>query len=930
MVNKYPRGSEWRKWDLQVQTILDDGYVSIGSYFDDLKRLYPEKCKILTDLIGSEELIKKFDSKDYFFSDTTENEATRIKNYSKLFLNYIDIFNEDIGAICITDHNYDHTSLIDSLLKESEHTKVKVIPGVEINIQGVHCLILFGNTSYGKQNYSETIKTFLTKINVTSKKTGGVLTVCDKSYTDVIGEIKKVGAILIYPHCNSSNGLFQERGSTDRTHLADFFNFQKVNILQSQNLNSANTTTTYIATNNNLKSKFVFTLGSDARSLKDIFGADESENYCWIKADPTFEGLKQIIFEPDERVKIQTLKPDKKDVYRVITEVKINDENFSSNPIPINNNLTVIIGSRSSGKTTLLNSIAKSIDPSGFELRFINSKLLREPPLSSIKWEDGAVVPSETINKGITYIPQNYIINLTEATDGQAPILEIAEKAIFDNEDSISSQKNQLDGQIEEIGISLASEIFRLFTVKNQIITQKEKIKQIGDKAGINEQIKLLDQLIKTLQKNFTPQEREILSDLVKQYTENKEKKDILSGDIELITSEISRPPVPTDIFHDRNINFRSTSLLEELSKFEDENKALYLTKYLEFLETKKKQLISAKTLLEKANENLLDSNKELIARSKENKTAQDKIKEKQEQENKLAEIIKEETNLEKLETQFIEIKENILQAQKQRTQLRNDFTELASGIIDGIEYKAVLEIDKSKFCKYLDDSINFHNSVSCRDELNAIPGYKNNESYEPTALIEGENIKNFLDLILNDKLKTKTGVSIQDAVEGLFADFEFINYSLSYEGDSYPEMTPGKKSLVVLKLLIESSKDKFPILIDQPEDDLDSRSISHEIVNFLIQKKKERQIILVTHNANIAIKADAEEIVVVNRHGTESKNANDVMFDYLTGAIEYSFVDYSKENILERMGTREQACDLLEGGKEAFENRRNKFNIKQ
>ena len=247
---------------------------------------------------------------------------------------------------------------------------------------------------------------------------------------------------------------------------------------------------------------------------------------------------------------------------------------------------------------------------------------------------------------------------------------------------------------------------------------------------------------------------------------------------------------------------------------------------------------------------------------------------------------------------------------------------------MEGIEYSAVVDVDEAKLNKFLTDFINFHNSVDAKDAL-TILGYKVGDDTTQTNLIGNENIKTVAELILADILKTKSGVDAQKAVEGIFGDFEFINYSLKYEDDNYSEMTPGKKSLVVLKLLVESSKDNYPILIDQPEDDLDSRSISTEIVEFLRGKKKQRQIILVTHNANIAVKADAEEIIVANRHGQQNKNGGDVMFDYATGAIEDSFINVVAVNALDKMGIREHACELLEGGEEAFENRRNKYNLK-
>lgn len=76
------------------------------------------------------------------------------------------------------------------------------------------------------------------------------------------------------------------------------------------------------------------------------------------------------------------------------------------------------------------------------------------------------------------------------------------------------------------------------------------------------------------------------------------------------------------------------------------------------------------------------------------------------------------------------------------------------------------------------------------------------------------------------------------------------------------------------------------PILIDQPEDDLDNRSIYVELVNFIKEKKNERQIIIVTHNANIVIGADSEEIIIANQQGANTPNET-FRFEYRSGSIE-------------------------------------------
>ncbi len=99
------------------------------------------------------------------------------------------------------------------------------------------------------------------------------------------------------------------------------------------------------------------------------------------------------------------------------------------------------------------------------------------------------------------------------------------------------------------------------------------------------------------------------------------------------------------------------------------------------------------------------------------------------------------------------------------------------------------------------------------------------------------------------------------------------IKYKVVMDNDNIEVMSPGKKALVLLRLLINLEESKCPILIDQPEDDLDNRSVFDELIPFIRRKKKERQIIVVTHNANVVIGADAEEIIIANQTRSKSEN---------------------------------------------------------
>ena len=152
--------------------------------------------------------------------------------------------------------------------------------------------------------------------------------------------------------------------------------------------------------------------------------------------------------------------------------------------------------------------------------------------------------------------------------------------------------------------------------------------------------------------------------------------------------------------------------------------------------------------------------------------------------------------------------------------------------------------------------------------------------------------------------------------------------YSVDYEGDNLSDMSPGKRSFVVLKLLLDFSDKKCPILIDQPEYNLDNRAIYNELVKYVREKKKERQIILVTHNPNIVVGADSEEVIVANQNGKNAPNDRGIKFQYVHGSLENTSARITDDNepILYRCGIREHVCDILEGGENAFRDRENKY----
>lgn len=188
-------------------------------------------------------------------------------------------------------------------------------------------------------------------------------------------------------------------------------------------------------------------------------------------------------------------------------------------------------------------------------------------------------------------------------------------------------------------------------------------------------------------------------------------------------------------------------------------------------------------------------------------------------------------------------------------------------------------------------------------------------------------DVDKVLEGIIFGQIQLKKNYSKKEAVRKLLQDWYIFNYNISQNGDNISQMSPGKKSFVLLKLLIDLDNSRCPILLDQPEDDLDNRSIYKELVSFIKDKKRYRQIIIATHNPNLVVGSDAEEIIVANQNGEKSKNRN-YQFEYISGSLECSYSLPDENMILYKQGIQEHVCDILEGGRTAFRKRSKKYNI--
>jgi len=190
------------------------------------------------------------------------------------------------------------------------------------------------------------------------------------------------------------------------------------------------------------------------------------------------------------------------------------------------------------------------------------------------------------------------------------------------------------------------------------------------------------------------------------------------------------------------------------------------------------------------------------------------------------------------------------------------------------------------------------------------------------------KELKIIFDAVIDKRYVLNSRTDIKSAIKMLLEDYFFDYWDVIYDNDELNKMSTGKASFVILMLIVGLSKSKAPILIDQPEDNLDNRSITKDLVEYLRNKKLERQIILVTHNANVVVNADAENIIVANQKGQNDKiTTSPYQFDYINGSIEDTKpFDKNETDLLKSMGIREHIAEILEGGKEAFKKRERKY----
>ncbi len=642
---------------------------------------------------------------------------------------------------------------------------------------------------------------------------------------------------------------------------------------------------------------------SDAHKEEQI-----GKKYTWIKAEKTFEGLKQIIYEPETRVSIDEEKP-QDPLYKIDCvglhfneDIKITNEKGDTpfcyagfnETLFFSPNFTCVIGGRGSGKSTLLQLIASAIKNNSFV-----KDLKHETIQKCIKIE-----PDIDIVDSVEYLAQNeveeFATNVSKFTE-----------AIFNRIDSKSSGKlKELEKQITK-GIEKFDEQIAYWQEKTKLeeqLKESEKIKKkyqnivdaYTDKDYLSKRDKLQEKRkalidLKQSKEGFLTFIKELKRVVNFESKENMEEKNSYDKVYNQLKQDICKKleEIDADI---ENGHFKSDE--ENIEKLESEHQIL-LQEIGEFL---KEKGVSDENIGDVRNANYHLANIKMNINDLKHKI--------EETANKIegfsyGDIDK---NIEEFKDQINEELSKINSAFEEISKNHKEIKPIT------IEYRLnedIFEEVFDDFDKLVDKGFNTQRHQSKIKEY-----LKEIELKKVTSMQHAEFIEK-----LDSRIENKKAAFYETLKDIFDREIHFQIYRLlilkhlrnvekykifkvRYDKRALNETSFGQKCTAVLVVLLSLGDN--PIIIDEPEAHLDSALIANYLVALIKKQKQKRQIIFATHNANFVLNADAELII-------QLKNENNKI-------VARSFMiesDAYKEDLLK-----------LEGGEKAFKDRERKYGI--
>ena len=906
MIINMNRGSEWHKWDLHFHTPSSYDYDDMSVTNDD----------IINGLLT-----------------------------------------HDVAVVAVTDHHIIDVARIKDLQRIAAG-RITILPGIEFlsdarGSEPIHFIGIF--PEYANLDFIwEQIKnkTNIVRIYTDGIQPGGV-------YNDLVDTcrlIHELGGLVTIHAGNKSNGIDKITNSLPHYEAQKEDIAKNIDIFDMGKEGDFDGYRKFVFPS--LKKKYPMILCSDNHNIRNY----SVKQNCWIKGTTNFDGLKQIIFEPELRVKVQSSNPDNKLGRLVITEAEFEDNNglFGKQTIYFNENLNSIIGGKSSGKSLLLHSMANAIDSAQVGRISDALKIPRTYFDGSyqfkVRWKDGfenTLSDENDDNRKITYIPQLYINYLAER-DNEEELNNLLISILRQNS-AFAKYYSDKKTEIANANATIQGLYNDMVSERQEALDSLNSLKETGKVDDVKKSIEDLKKRIDDITKSsaLTPDEQtrykqhlELEENLQKWIAYYKAMIDLKARVISIVESGINSI-LAERVDGETGVTYSKLQSILSPYQIPDDFKRIVNT-----YETNQKSLVGQlKTALGQLNyESKIKECEQQLAKSRENiKPVLGKVTSKKDLEALKAKLQAETGRLEKstvLDKKFKESLANYRELQRKTgealAKLYTHYKEIVdtvnntySNITD--EIKLVASLGYSKEDSQFYAAVNKNKLADSSYFYTLFPKDTNvlNIDEVPKFFL---SIRNFIDGVLNYSFDGKTiesmpvnqyYESIEELFKYLLEDHLKLHFDIQYKNDHLLQMSPGKKGTVLLILFLELSSAEYPIFIDQPEDNLDNRTIYDLLCKMIREKKQSRQIIIVSHNANLVVATDSENVIVANQLGQSASNRTFASrFEYVNGPLELSFDNSADHSLseLQAKGIKEHVCDILEGGLEAFHNRESRY----
>ena len=940
--NKYTRGSEWRRWDLHVHTKSSYDYKYNGDDADD---------KLI--------------------------ETLRINN---------------ISVVAITDHFVIDKDEINGL--KSKAPDIIFFPGVELRTDkggaNIHPIIIFDERS----NLDELCEDF----NAFKRSESKNYDDNDKIYWDyekIIEFSKKHNGVISIHAGSKKNGIDEQISNYLPVKVAikeEYAN--SVCIYEIGKLEDIEEYKNHVFPKIGERPLII---GSDNHKPTKYPNEHNSTIFTWIKADPTFDGLKQIINEPN-RVHIGESKPQlleriesypTKFIKNISIKKKedsvIDEEWYGDNTsIDVNPGLVAIVGNKGSGKSAITDIISLCANTHKSEFSFLRNEKFRNPkPYNRAKnfearltWFDDSKTDYRLLDRNgdlnqperVKYIPQNFLENLCTTEDDKEFEKEM-KSIIFQHIPKEGRyEKKSLDEIIDYLSSEIKDsekEIKLKISEQNKVIIDLEDKKREDYKERINNSKALKESELENLQKakpvevakpnhenseedkkkqeaidclrvqlkevesdiNKTQDELTILNKRIQDLSASKEKLERLNeavektieeiknvfDDAQLNVSEIVKFSLDIEVIHNKidSLKREQTEKMSYLAEDGDKSLKLKRTTMEGQIQEVEKALSEPDRVYHKYVEDLKNWQEKVDA-IKGNADTIDTIEYYKSQ----LKYVEEQLGIDISEA-YEKRKSLVLELLSKKRNELNIRSELYQPVSSFIESNSDLEnysmtIDATFIFNGIEnffDYINQRNSGTfCGKEQGTI---KMKELQEDVSLAEDDSIYNFAwtlnNALFNDYRNNNSSCDIRTQIKDSHNQldlYDFI-YGLDYieplfqlklDDKSLSALSPGERGALLLLFYLFIDMDDKPLIIDQPEENLDNESVYKYLVKFIKQAKEKRQIIMVTHNPNLAVVCDADQVIKMDIDKKDKKNT----VSFMSGSIENPDMNKCIVNVLE------------------------------